>query len=190
MLEALILLIFVIGMARKARGRRRRSMGRYIRGPLDEDFALGTLAANTAVLEATPVVGERTLISSVEAIYSLAGFTSGDNIGPIEVGLAHSDYSLAEVEEFLEQTTGWNEGDLVSREVSSRKIRRIGVFGIPSSAGGSSTLNDGKPIKTKLNWILNAGQGLNIFAYNQGGSPVATSDPNVHVVGKANLFPK
>ncbi len=165
-------------------------MGRYIKGNIDEDFALGTLAAQTGIVEASPTVGERTLISSVDVVYSLAGMTAGDNIGPIEVGLAHSDYSLAEIEEFLELTSGWNEGDLVSREISNRKVRRIGVFDTPASASLDATLNDGKPIKTKLNWILNAGQGLQFFCYNTGGSPLATTDPNCHIVGHANLFPK
>ncbi len=172
-----------------AKKRSKRSMGRYVKGNVDEDFALGTLAANTAVLEASDTVGERTRITSVDVIYTLAGMTPSDNVGPIEVGFAHSDYSLAEIEEFLELTTSWNEGDLLDKEVSSRLIRRIGVFDTPASAGESYTLNDGKSIKTRLNWILNAGQGLNWFAYNQGGSPLATTDPNVHIVGHANLFP-
>jgi len=164
-------------------------MSRYVKGNVDEDFALGTLAANTAILEASDTVGERTRITSVDVIYTLAGMTASDNAGPIEVGFAHSDYTLAEIEEFLELTTSWNEGDLLDKEVSSRLIRRIGVFDTPATAGESYTLNDGKAIKTKLNWILNAGQGLNWFAYNQGGAALATTDPNVHIVGHANLFP-
>jgi len=185
MLEILVFgvitLVIIMLMARR--------MGSYIKGNVDEDFAIGTLAANTAVLEASDVVGERTLITSVDVTYSLSDFTLGDNIGPLEVGFAHSDYSLAEVEEYLELTTSWNEGDLVDKEISSRKIRRIGVWDHTIS-GGDRVLNDGKPIKTKLNWILNAGQGLNWFVYNQGGAAVATTDPNCHIVGHANLFPQ
>ncbi len=180
----------VMLMARKRKSGRRRRMGRYIPGNVDEDFALGTLAPQTAILEASDVVGERTRISSVEAIFSLAGFTAGENIGPIEVGVAHSDYTLAEVEAWIERSTSWNEGNLVSQEISGRRIRRIGVFEVPDTAGDSVTLNDGKKIKIRLNWILNAGQGLNWYAYNQGGTALATTDPNCHIVGKANLWPQ
>ncbi len=170
---------------------KKRSYGRYIKGNVDEDFALGTLAGNTGILQATQdQVGERSLVSSVQAIYGLSGFTIGDNIGPVEVGLMHGDYTLAELEEFLELTTGWNEGDLRSREISNRKIRRIGVFDPPDNAGESVALNGGRPVKTKLNWILNAGQGLTFWIYNQGGSAFATTDPNCHIVGHANLWPR
>ncbi len=190
LMSALALITGFIALAKRRAGGKRRSMGRYVKGNIDEDFALGTLAANTAVLEASDVVGDRMLISSVDVAYTLAGFTAADNVGPVEVGFAHSDYTLAEIEGFLELTTSWNEGDLVDREISGRKIRRIGVFDTPASAGESYTLNDGKPIKTKLNWILNAGQGLNWWVYNQGGASFATTDPNMHITGHANLWPR
>ncbi len=189
MLEILVAVMAGLALLLLAKRKRGRAMGRYVKGNVDEDFALGTLAANTGILEASDTVGERTRITSVDVSYTLSGMTPIDNSGPIEVGFAHSDYTLAEIEEFLELTTSWNEGDLLDKEVSSRLIRRIGVFDTPASAGESYTLNDGKAIKTRLNWILNAGQGLNWFAYNQGGVALATTDPNVHIVGHANLFP-
>ncbi len=170
--------------------RKGRGMGRYIPGSIEENAPLGTLAGNTAVLIPTQVVTERTLVSSIQATYALAGMTAGDNIGPIEVGVAHSDYSLAEVEEFLERSNSWAEADLPAREISSRKIRRIGMFEVPASVGESVSLFDGRITKTKLNWIVNAGQGLNFYAYNAGGQALATTDPNLHINGKANLFPK
>ncbi len=191
MLEYIILLVILTGMAKRGRGRRRGGFGRYIKGPIDLKIAGGTLAANTAVLGATQVVTERTWCSSVKATYGFSGFTGGDNIGPVSVGVAHSDYSLAEIEAYLEQTTGWNEANLVSKEISSRKIRRIGMFTIAAgSAGESSVLNDGKPITTKLGWMLSTGQGLNYYIYNHGSSPFATTDPDLEVDGHANLWPR
>ncbi len=165
-------------------------MGRYIRGSISQGFALGTLASSTAVLAATQVVTERTLVSSIVATFSLSGFTAGDNIGPIEVGVAHSDYTLAEVEAYLERSASWSEADLPAREISSRKVRRIGIFDVPATAGEALSLANGRPVKTKLNWILTQGQGLNWYAYNQGGQPLATTDPNVHINGHANLWPR
>ncbi len=165
-------------------------MGRYIPGSIDEKISLGTLAGSTAVLQATDVVKERTRVSSIVASYSLSGWTAIDNVGPLEIGVAHSDYSLAEVEAWIERTTSWNEGDLVSQEVSNRRIRRIGVFDMPATVGESYALGDGRLIRTKLNWILNAGQGLNYYVYNIGSGAVATTDPEVHCNGKANLWPQ
>ncbi len=168
-------------------------MGRYVRGNLDIDQALGTLASKTAVLASTDTVIDRTLVSSVQATYTLSNIAEAANAGPIEIGVAHSDYTLAQVEEFLELATSWNETDLIDKEVQSRKIRRIGVFDSPAAATagtGAYTLNDGKPIKTKLNWIMTNGQGLNYFIYNLGTAALATSDPNVNIRGHANLWPR
>jgi len=169
---------------------RKRGMGRYIKGNIDMDAALGTLAAKTAVLQGTQDgVTERTLLTSIDCVYSLSDFTLGANIGPVEVGVAHSDYTLAEIEAWIELSTGWDEGDLVSREISGRKIRRIGVFE-HISTDGNSVLNEGRLLKTKLNWILTTGKNLDFYFYNRGTAAIASSDPNVNISGHANLFPR
>ncbi len=189
MLLIYITVIAMLAMAKPRRGRRRR-MGRYIRGNLDVDFALGTLAAQTLVSQLNAdTVDERTRVTSIVATWALQGYTVTDNVGPIVVGVAHSDYSSAEIEAWVELATGWSEGDKVSQEVSNRLIRRVGTFSPPLDIA-STALNDGRPVKTKLNWILNAGQNLRFWAYNQGSVAVGTTDPDVHITGHANLFPQ
>ncbi len=185
------IVLFVVLVSAAKRRSSRRKMGRYVKGNLDLDGDLGTLASRTAVLISTDTVIDRTLVSSVVATYSLSGVSIGNDIGPVEVGVAHSDYTLAEIEAYLELATSWNETDLLDKEVQSRKIRRIGVFDSPvGGAGGAYMLNDGKPIKTKLNWIMTNGQGLNYFAYNLGTAAFSTTDPNVKIRGHANLWPR
>ncbi len=194
MLEILVVMaVIAILMARKGRGR--RAMGRYLRGNIDETKSLGGLGANTGIVQAFDgTVSERTFVSSIVASWSMQGWTDTDNTGPITVGLAHGDYTLAEIEAWVEQAGAatWEEGDLIAREVSDRKIRKVGTFG---SAGGgllgSVVLNDGRNIKTKLNWILNAGQGIQMWAYNNGSAAVSgTTVPDVTVQGHANLWPR
>ncbi len=168
-------------------------MGRYIKGLIDEDLALSTLGPDVVIRQTfTETVNERCLVSSVKATYSLSGFTIGDNKGPVQVGIAHSDYSLAEIQAFVDRVDSWDEGNLVEREVTGRKIRQIGVFSLDNSGGvgSNSVLNDGKPIRTKLNWILNQGQTLQIWARNLGTAALTTTDPNVNMQGQANLFPR
>ncbi len=166
-------------------------MGRYIRGNIDLDVALGTLAGQTGLRTAlAATVTERTLVSSIVATYAMQGYTVIDNVGPVVCGVSHSDYSLAEIEAWIEQTSGaWAEADQVGQEIARRKIRRIGTFDLTLSIAATS-LNDGKEMKTKLNWILNAGQTLAFWVYNQGSAAFATTDPDFHVTGHANLFPK
>ncbi len=170
----------------------KRRMGKYIRGNIDEGTSLSaTLAALTGVTEQfDDVVNERTLVSSVVAVYSLGNATPVAAAGPIMVGVAHGDYSLAEIEEWIETTGSWNETDLIEQEVAGRKIRRVGVFAAPRAVEDEVTLNDGKPIKTKLNWILTQGQTLQLWAYNTGTAAMSTTVSVVRAQGHANLWPR
>ncbi len=166
-------------------------MGRYIRGNVDEELALASLASKDvvgAVFDET--VNERTYCASIDAVYALANITAAANLGPFIFGVAHGDYSDAEIEEWLENTGQWNEGDLVAtREIGRRLIRQIGTF--PTQlTGDTQAMNDGKPMKTKLGWILLQGQTLRLWIYNAGSAAVATTTPTLTANGHVNLFPK
>lgn len=170
---------------------KRRQFRRYIRGSVDHKLQLGTLAPQTLVGSSiADVVTEKAFLSSLRASWSLDNFTPGANIGPILVGIAHSDYSDAEVEEWLESTTNWNQGDKVAQEQGRRKARIVGQFEIsPTGAASWVALNDGRQTTTKAKWQLITGQTVKIWAYNAGSAAVATTDPQVRVQGHANLWP-
>ncbi len=166
-------------------------MGRYIRGDVNETLNLGTLAGATLVsVPFDNVVNERTFISSIKCIYAMDGFTKSSGDGPILVGVSHSDYTDAEIQAVIDATLSWNEGDLIAQEVAHRKVRRIGIFKNPADATESAVLNDGKPIKTRLNWTLLQGQTLRLWCFNIGSSPLATTSPLVRCEGQANLWPR
>ncbi len=168
------------------RGRRNRKMGRYIRGSIDELLALGALAATTLVgVDFDETVNERSLVSTIVATWALSDTTIAANRGPVTVGVAHGDYTDAEIEAVIENTGSWNEGDKVQQEVAKRLVRRVGTL---TPDGQIALLNDGKPVKTKLNWILNQGETLRLWAYNQGS--VALDAGAVRIQGHANLWPK
>ncbi len=183
----LVLSVLVILMARRARRRFRP----YLKGAVNLDLALGTLGAET-LTSGTPagVLVEKAWITSVKAVYSLADFTDKTDAGPIVVGLAHSDYTSAEIEEWIENATGsWNSGNLTQQEVSARKIRRIGSFkSIPGVNDGIDTLNEGRPIRTKCGWQLTTGDTVRFWAYNTGAAAL-TDGTIFHVDGFANLWP-
>ncbi len=186
-----VLIIVLLGLAKRGRGRR-RSMGRYLKGIVDEKLQLTTLASRTLVAVAfDETVNERTYVSSLVVSCALDSMTEGASIGPIQVGVAHSDYSAAEIEEWIENTGSWNEGDLVqSREVAKRLIRSFGIFPSSGESLGTSALWEGKQRRVKLGWILNQGQTLDLWAYNLGTQAIATTVPNVNLQGHANLWPK
>ncbi len=105
------------------------------------------------------------------------------------VGVAHPDYTSAEIEEWIENLGSWEEANMVQQEIGRRRIRRVGVFEDPDDPTSAVVLNDGKPIRTKCGWMLTTGQGLRMWAYNMGLVALATTDPNVHIEGHCNLWP-
>lgn len=169
MLEILVLAIVALAtMARKGSARRHpRYRLRPVR--ITPDLALATLGTKTVL--ATGFTGAADgpyRIISATCIWSLLGLTIGD--GPITVGYAHSDYSVTEIKEYIEGAAQINVGNLVSsREQAQRFIRIVGTMpGNPAGSLGMQALNDGNPIKTRLNWPMPVGKFVNLFAYNDG----------------------
>ncbi len=125
-------------------------------------MSLATLATITA-LKANLVAaadGPYRLISAIMS-WTLHSLTAGD--GPIVVGIAHSDYTVAEIKEAIEAATAISIGLKVQQEQTNRLVRVVGVL-----AEGDTSLNNGMPIKTRLNWKFPVGVNPVIFAYNDG----------------------
>ncbi len=179
MMELLGALLALL-LARRRRRRRWNPNNQVVR--IASAVALLTLADVTALI--APVVGAsdneyRAL--SVTLTWSLRDGTATE--GPISVGVAHGDYTATEVEEWIESTASITRGDLVTREASERLIRQVGTF---SGASAEETLNDGKPIRTKLNWVVASGDTISLWAYNQSGAALTTG-AEIAVLGKIFL---
>ncbi len=180
--------IVVILLMAKAR---RRKFRRYLRGSIDHRLDLGTLAANTLVSSTlTDTLDEQAYVSSVKCAYTMDEFTEGTDKGPILCGWAHSDYTDAEIEAFIENAGSWSQGDKVQQEVAKRFIRQVGVFNTPQGVNEWARIRDGATFTTKLGWSLATGQTLRFWCYNMGLGAVATTDPNVRVQGHANIWPR
>ncbi len=178
-------------MAKHGKGRRKGGMSKYVKGNIDETLDLGTLAARTLVAQVfDETFKAEARLTSLVASYSLSGYTLGNERGPVMVGIAHDDYSAAEIEEYIENTGSWNIGNMVSQEIAKRKVRIIGVFPLQSggNVGDAVVLNEGLPVKTKLNWFMTAGASLDLWAYNLGSSAFASTTPDIHMQGHANIF--
>ncbi len=91
--------------------------------------------------------------------------------GPLTVGYAHSDYSVTEIKECLEAVAAIDAGNKIANEQANRLIRIVGVLRSPV---GGSFLNDGKPIKTRLNWLITPGDTVNVFAFNENTAALST----------------
>lgn len=155
-------------MAKK--GRRRKFNLRRVR--IASSSALGALAAadvvSNVVINASTSAPYR--LVSVNAAYAWVDMTSVDD--GASFGLAHSDYTAAEIEECLEAVTAIDMGDKIAQEKANRLVREIGTFaGSPST---SATFNDGKPVKTRLNWFMAIGDQLQLWIRNGSGTIYTT----------------
>ncbi len=156
----------------------------FLKGKINESLALSTLASATLIGDTwDDTVNERTLVTSIVANWMLDDATV--NEGPIVFGVAHADYTDAEIEAWIETLNTWNEGNLISKEIANRKIRQIGTFSLAES---DEQFNNGLPVKTKLNWVILQAQGLRMWAYNRGGA-VMTTGAVLRAEGHANLKP-
>ncbi len=152
----------------KRRRRSRRSFNlRRVR--VASGVAIGALAA----LDVTngPITSAGTdpyRIISVDLSYNIVDLGNQIDDGQ-EFGLAHSDYTAAEIEECLESAGSIDLGNKVAQEQANRLVRIVGMMpGLGATAGGL-TFNEGRPQKTKLNWKMSTGDTLNIWIRNGSG---------------------
>lgn len=137
---------------------------------IDEQLALATLANETvlgALITGSP--SDTTFLVSADLTWGLRGLTAGQ--GPIECGLAHGDYSDAEVQQCLEAAGSWDLSDKVTQEQARRIVRRVGSF---NGLNTEEVLNDGKPIRTRLRFNLEPAEQLKFWAFNQSGAALST----------------
>ena len=112
---------------------------------------------------------DRVFVQKFRGTWSIQGLTVGE--GPIIVGLANEDYSAAEIEEWLENNTGWSAKDMIGQERLKRQCRQVGTF---SGRLANESLNDGKAITTKLGFTIGAVGAMCFWMYNTASGALTT----------------
>ncbi len=159
MQQLMLMLLFVLMARKPARGRRRYSLRKVNATPT---ITVGNLAVSTVVTGTVYGNADGAYrIMSFSGIWTLSDNTAND--GPLVVGFAHADYTVTEIKECLESASSISIGNKVLNEQADRLVRVVGVF---PGLSPDEALNDGRPIKTRLNWAIPIGTNLNIFAYN------------------------
>ncbi len=137
---------------------------------IENSLTLGTLNTNVVVGGAMHTASDNEFRAlTIRGLWSLNNFTIGE--GPIVFGVAHGDYTDAEIEAYLEEDASMARGDKIAAEVAQRLVRQIGIV---SGEAADETINDGKPLYTRLNWKLATGQFLRAWAWNKGGANLQT----------------
>ncbi len=152
-------------MAKKRSRTRRKFNLRRVR--LTPTLPLGALATVTAITIATTGNADGAYrCVSIKGTWIMKELTTDE--GPVIVGFAHSDYTVAEIKEAIEASASISVGNKVEQERANRLVRQVGIF------MENGALNDGEPISTKLNWLIPIGKEVNVFAYNDDTVILAT----------------
>ncbi len=173
-------------MARKPRKRRTFNLRKVRIASSTSIGALATLDVTSGTITNAPT--DKIRFISVDLAYSWSDKTPADD--GLEFGLAHGDYSAAEIEECLEAQSAIDVGDKTEQERADRLVRTVGIIsggGDGVAAAGGSVFNDGKPMKTKLNWLMGAGDQLQVWVRN-GSATVYTTGGSILTQG--NLWVK
>ncbi len=152
---------------------------------INSGAGLGALAASdvmSAAISSTSANQYR--VTSVKASYVITEKAGNDDGQAF--GLAHSDYSAAEIEECLEAVGAIDQGDKVAQEQVNRLVRQIGTM--VSRDNTEATFNDGRPVKTKLNWLIGIGDTLVVWVRNSSGV-IYTTGASIRVNGEMWITP-
>ncbi len=142
---------------------------------IDLAFALsGGIAAKDMDAELlTETADDNFIATSLEATYTctLEQGAEPNTLANIAFGVAKSDYSAAEIEAWYENSSGFKRENLIAAEISSRHIKQIGIMS-PRAVNAAqqvvTTINEGMPIKTRLNWRILEDTTLAFWIYNGG----------------------
>ncbi len=137
---------------------------------VDKQITLTTLGDATII--AADLFGgnlvEDLWVNSVHLLWTIRGHTGGE--GPIEVGVAHGDYTTAELQEWA-TSNQFDPDDLIDKERNRRLVRSSGMF--PGLAT-EEALNNGTPLKTVVKFLIGDGKPFNIWALNSSGATLTT----------------
>ncbi len=187
MLEIIITMLALTLTVLAAKKGRRRFNLRKVR--ITPELTIGALATKDVI--STPGTGAAvgTLrVMSIDMTYNWSNLGATDD-DALEFGWAHSDYTAVEIEECLEATASMDIGDKIAQEQANRLVRVIGSISgaVAGAAGGGATFNDGRPVKTKLNWRLAIGDTMKLWARNGSGTVYTTGSS---LVGLGNMWVK
>ncbi len=138
-------------------------------------MAIGGLVTQDVVQSAGSANATNTLrIMSLDMAWGIVDLGAATDDG-FTFGVAHSDYTAAEIEECLEATGSMDIGDKVAQEQANRLVREIGTISPQAAlAGGGANFADGRRVKTKLNWVLAIGDNLAVWVRNASSANYTT----------------
>ncbi len=112
--------------------------------------------------------GEDIYVISVDGTWALHTHTAGQ--GPIVVGFAHADLTVAEISECIKAELT-DPDDIITRERARRPVRQVGAF---NGLNTDETLYDGVAKRTTIKISIGNDHNLALYAFNRSGAPLTT----------------
>ncbi len=162
-------------MARK-RSSQKRAVGAFQALPVNANLDLATLANATVAGVNLTGLADDYWLQSADLSWTMDGHTAGE--GPILVGIASGDLSVAEVKEAI-NAVPTSRSDRVAREHASRPVRRVGQF---DGAAAGEKLFDGAVKRTPGKIYCAEGDEIIAWAFNGSGAPL-TDGTNIRIYG-------
>ncbi len=152
--------------------------GRGVIVRMNEQQALGTLGAVTAILAKNFAFTEDFRCISVNLDFTMSNLTLGQ--GPIGIYLANGNMSVAEVAETLTVQGPLGPNAQTENEQAMRPVYRLGVFGHGEVLAEHMHFSS----KRNIRWTFSNPDGISIFAFNHStSSALSTTDPVVNIMG-------
>ncbi len=183
MLEIFLIMIGLFIPLGMMAHKRKRSSGSFRAVPFSIQLATGALGAET-VIKVDVFASNSTRdswITSIDYTASIRDHTAGE--GPLQIGFAHDDYTVAEIKECLESGASFDPGNKIAQEQSRRLVRAAGIF---SGAAAFESLYDGRPKRRKIGFLVSQGFNLAFWIKNNDGAAL-TGGGIVEISGTAYM---
>ncbi len=143
----------------------------------DNNDALGTLGALTALKSNALTMGEDFRMIKLEVLPNLQGLTA--NEGPIMFGIADNALTVAQIAEALGASGPVDRNDNVSDERAHRFVKLLCQF--PFGATSEDTpVNHGRPIEATIRWTFSDPEGWCFFYFNASAGALQTGAVGRH----------
>ncbi len=165
-------------MPNKPKTRRRRKRDKnFVAIPITGQVVIGALAS-TEVISGNVFaanLNEDLFIVSADIRGQMIGLTAGEG-DPSDMGVAHGDYSVAEIAEKLNVSL-LGPGSKIEQEQSRRLVRYAGTFLQSEAAATVMRLFSrfGSAItRIRIGFTVQSGQNLKVYIHNRSGAVFTT----------------
>ena len=134
------------------------------------ELSLGTMASAAVVSSPVldSVLAEDLFCISTDITVQMRDHTGPE--GPLEFGLAHGDYSVTEIKEYLD-VSYVDPDKQIEKEHARRLVRMIGAL---SGLNASEAFNDGRKYRQKLKFTVGNAFNLDFWVANRDGGSLTT----------------